>query len=56
MNEADRAIGEDRALQTQTTLSPVVVTATRTERTVDDAPVRTEVVGRDEIERTRAVT
>ena len=44
------------AAQTAPALPAVVVTATRTERTVDDAPVRTEVVGREEIERTRAVT
>lgn len=44
------------AAQAAPSLSPIVVTATRTERTVDDAPVRTEVVGRDEIERTRATT
>lgn len=39
-----------------TTLTPVVVTATRTEKAVDDAPVRTEVVGSDEIARTNART
>ncbi|MDO5624366.1 MAG: TonB-dependent receptor [Pseudomonadota bacterium] len=38
------------------TLKPVVVTATRTERAMDDAPVRTEVVTREEIERTHAQT
>jgi outer membrane receptor for ferrienterochelin and colicins len=38
------------------TLAPIVVTATRTEKTVDDTPVRTEVVGREEISRTHART
>ncbi|MFY3385244.1 TonB-dependent receptor plug domain-containing protein [Paracidovorax sp. MALMAid1276] len=38
------------------TLKPVVVTATRNERAIDDAPVRTEVVTREEIERTHART
>ncbi len=37
-------------------LKPVVVTATRNERAIDDAPVRTEVVTREEIERTHART
>lgn len=35
-------------------LSPVVVTATRTDKTLDDTPIRTELVTRDEIERTHA--
>lgn len=38
------------------TLKPVVVTATRTERLIDEAPVRTEVVTREEMERTHART
>lgn len=38
------------------TLKPVVVTATRTERAIDETPVRTEVVTREEIERTHART
>lgn len=38
------------------TLKPVVITATRTERDIDEAPVRTEVVTREEIERTNAHT
>lgn len=37
-------------------LQQVVVTATRSERLIDDAPVRTEVVTRQEIERTNART
>lgn len=37
-------------------LQQVVVTATRSERLIDDAPVRTEVVTRQEIERTHART
>jgi len=39
-----------------TTLKPVVVTATRTERAIDETPVRTEVVTREEMERTHART
>lgn len=38
------------------TLKPVVVTATRNERAIDEAPVRTELVTREEIERTHART
>ena len=38
------------------TLKPVVVTATRNERAIDEAPVRTELVTREEIERTNART
>lgn len=38
------------------TLSTVVVTGTRTEKTQEDAPVRTEVVGKDELQRTNART
>ena len=38
------------------TLQPMVVTATRSERALDEAPVRTEVVTREEIERTHART
>ncbi|MGB3067739.1 MAG: TonB-dependent receptor [Ottowia sp.] len=37
-------------------LKPVVITATRTEREIDETPVRTEVVTREEIERTNAST
>ncbi len=37
-------------------LKPVVITATRTERRMDETPVRTEVVTREEIERTNART
>lgn len=37
-------------------LEAVVVTGTRTEKPVDDAPVRTEVVSREEVERTHART
>ncbi|MEC5398545.1 TonB-dependent receptor plug domain-containing protein [Uliginosibacterium sp. H1] len=37
-------------------LAPVVVTATRSEKTVEDTPIRTEVVSREEIERTNART
>lgn len=37
-------------------LAPVVVTGTRTERTQEDAPVRTEVVSREEIDRMHART
>ena len=37
-------------------LKPVVITATRTEREIDETPVRTEVVTREEIERTHANT
>ncbi len=45
-----------RAQEAATTLSPVVVTATRTEKTVEDTPVRTELVTREEIARTHART
>jgi outer membrane receptor for ferrienterochelin and colicins len=38
------------------TLDAVVVTATRTERRVEDTPVRTEVISREEIEKTHART
>ena len=38
------------------TLKPVVVTATRNERAIDETPVRTEVVTREEIDRTHART
>ncbi|MFA7504343.1 MAG: TonB-dependent receptor [Burkholderiaceae bacterium] len=37
-------------------LEQVVVTGTRTEKTLDDTPTRTEVVSRQELERTGAVT
>ncbi|WP_024538456.1 TonB-dependent receptor plug domain-containing protein [Comamonas badia] len=37
-------------------LSPVVVTGTRTEKTLDETPIRTEVVDGAEIERTHART
>ena len=37
-------------------LKPMVITATRTEREIDETPVRTEVVTREEIERTNAST
>ena len=37
-------------------LKEVVITGTRTEREIDEAPVRTEVVTREEIERTNAGT
>lgn len=48
--------GAALAQEAATTLSPVVVTATRTEKTVEDTPVRTELVTREEIERTHART
>ncbi|TJZ73301.1 TonB-dependent receptor plug domain-containing protein [Chitiniphilus eburneus] len=38
------------------TLDTIVVTATRTEKTIEDAPIRTEVVTSKEIERTHART
>lgn len=44
------------AAQPATTLEPLVVTATRTEKTLEDTPVRTEVVTREEIARTHALT
>lgn len=37
-------------------LKPMVVTATRTERVIDETPVRTEVVTREDIDRTHART
>ena len=37
-------------------LKEVVITGTRTERDIDEVPVRTEVVTREEIERTHAGT
>ena len=40
----------------ETTLAPIVVTATRTEKTADESPIRTEVVDRAEITRTHALT
>jgi len=46
--------GEDPVQSGQ--LNPVVVTATRTERDLADVPVRTEIVTREEIERTHART
>lgn len=42
--------------QDSPTLPAIVITATRTEKTQADAPVRTEVVGREEIARTHART
>ena len=42
--------------QDAATLAPVVVTGTRTERALDDVPVRVEVVSREEIARTHART
>ncbi|MDQ7989987.1 MAG: TonB-dependent receptor [Candidatus Dactylopiibacterium sp.] len=44
------------AAQAQTELAPVVTTATRTEKSLDDTPIRTEVVTREEIRRTNART
>ncbi|WP_222846697.1 TonB-dependent receptor plug domain-containing protein [Chitinolyticbacter meiyuanensis] len=38
------------------TLDTIVVTATRSEKTIEEAPVRTEVISRGEIERTHAKT
>lgn len=49
-------VGWSASAAEPTTLTPVVVTATRTEKAIDDAPVRTEVVGSDEIARTNART
>lgn len=43
-----------QSLAEVTDMAPVVVTATRTEKTVDDTPVSTEVVDRAELERTHA--
>jgi outer membrane receptor for ferrienterochelin and colicins len=40
----------------ETTLAPIVVTATRTEKAADESPIRTEVVDRAEITRTHALT
>ncbi len=40
----------------EASLDQVVVTGTRTEKTLDDTPTRTEVVTRQELERTGAVT
>ena len=37
-------------------LAPVVVTGTRSEKSVEDTPIRTEVVSRAEMERTHART
>lgn len=45
--------GQSRAAEL---LSPVVVTGTRTERRIDDSPVRVEVVTRSELERSAART
>lgn len=50
------AFAVDAATPGVTSLSPLVVTGTRTERTLDDTPIRTEVVTREEIERTHART
>lgn len=50
------ALGAVHAEDAVPTLAPVVVTGTRTERTVEDTPIRTEVVPRKEIERTHART
>ena len=35
-------------------MDEIVVTGTRTERDITETPVRTEVIGREEIERTHA--
>lgn len=45
-----------QAQEIEPALKPMVVTATRTERAIDETPVRTEVVTREEIERTHART
>ncbi|MFT3814682.1 MAG: TonB-dependent receptor [Acidovorax sp.] len=45
-----------QAQEAEPALKPMVVTATRTERAIDETPVRTEVVTREEIERTHART
>ncbi|MDX3905947.1 MAG: TonB-dependent receptor [Pigmentiphaga sp.] len=37
-------------------LAPIVVTGTRTEKSLDDTPIRTEIVTREEIDRTHART
>lgn len=47
---------EPAPFDTASTLAPVVVTGTRTEKTLDETPIRTEVVDRAEIERTHART
>lgn len=39
-----------------TTLAPLVITGTRTEKALDETPIRTEVVTSEEIERTHART
>ncbi|PAS96704.1 MAG: TonB-dependent receptor [Candidatus Dactylopiibacterium carminicum] len=43
-------------VRADTALSPVVVTGTRTEKALEDSPIRTEVVTREEIRRTNART
>lgn len=49
-----RAAADETPAEGAATLAPVVVTATRTDKTVDETPVRTEVVDRQELERTHA--
>jgi outer membrane receptor for ferrienterochelin and colicins len=46
----------ETAAEGVTTLTPVVITGTRTEKSIDETPIRTEVVTREEIERTHART
>lgn len=50
--QADQEVAADSA----PTLAPVVVTGTRTEKTLDETPIRTEVVEGAEIERLHART
>lgn len=49
-------LGTAAAQEAAPVLSPVVVTGTRTEKPLEDTPIRTEVVTRSEIERTHART
>jgi outer membrane receptor for ferrienterochelin and colicins len=48
--------GADESLSMDIPLAPVVITATRTERTVLEVPVRTEIIGIEEIEMTRSLS
>lgn len=50
------SFGVGHAMDDPATLQTIVVTATRSEKTLADTPIRTEVVGRQEIARTHART
>lgn len=55
-SDAGLAQGQDNMLEDITELDDVVVTGTRTEKKLSEVPVRTELVKRQEIEETAALT